>query len=1686
MSFTKILPGYFLSQIKNKLFINNSLIEDHKLIQDIKDKNECTLLNPLIDKFKFNEYLKYSPFIINNIIISKLYLCFNNNLDSSIEISDITIDLIENKNINENININNKNEKNNEEVYPKMITNYLNNLEIKINNIRIRFIEKDSDNILYSLFISEFNFKNKSDDNNNNNNNAKTSNKNANYFNSKNKIIDIGRIVIKEGYNENDEIFFNTNELYNKVNFYTNPKILLVIYNKIKLYIQHDYYNQKLLINSDNNDIFMESIMNITQILNLLQFKKKYLNNFPKEKNHKDKKEKKENKDKKEKKENKDKKDDNCILNIFGFNIKKFEINININYTYFIFLNTEENINKFWMFYRNYFDKYYSLNTDKKKNTIQNNNILSLIQKHFCYFESEYYLIYINQPKISLTNINNNYFKIISSSVISRLIQPNKISEKINVIIIDNKSNNNINDSNIDNEQSFNNLFLPYYKKVIQYGYYIHNISTCSNLEINNTEFNFNEIDFEINSFVIYNIYNYYKIIFMNRIDNEVENENVINEENDDKNYEFNYMIKGKRINLNLMINKKWIEYIRDKKTLNCFDSNYYSEKVYISFENIQFIINQNYQKILFNLYSNKIYLFYIMKNIIYPLVYIINTNNKINNIIISKLNNTNAINDDIESNYKYIINSEKINFFINPILITYYCFLYTKLFLYTFDIFKLNKNKIKNNIEENLNIDDISSQYELINPNFFKNFSKILKITEIFFSEINFIFFCHLSINNNKFDIKNIFEKNEYIFKLILNPILVLKLKELSYKNNKIKLNNILLYTKKKMENFNREDLIYKGIIGPIDTNSENCEFIIYKSKTNSYIIKGEVKIEEKKKNMKLDLMMDDIVFCPITYSFNEIVSNIEKNIIKYTKMNSYLFKYFPLINENIDIINYEKNFNNYKTYNTNKNNEIKYTIKLKCNKLLLDLYSTSKIKILYDSNLFENIFEKNKMRLILEFSQITMEYIYNQNLMISLQKINSAFLKDLRISHTSYCLLIDEYSIIDYSLEPKSNGNSTNSLYYLNIEEGKNKINRKVSIKNKNKNKHYGSIIANSGFVPILECEKGIIININLLINSKNDNNIGINTNNELIINDINIKFCKDSLMDIIYFIKKIPNEIQAIINLKNSFKDDFEKIIIEKDDLSINNLKEQLKIEIDTISSKEFHSVKTTVKRNSSTMYDKLLNPFSENNLDNNINANINTNISSKNIIEKKHQEKSKNKNKRKNYKLNINIININIYLYDGEDFNFQGNHTLVVFSNSPKTDTQSIQDNVIKINERNINNNILLNIKDFQCKYFQKNNDVDLNLQIKSLIIEDNIKISLYKKLLSHYDFKNNENIFFIVKIKLYKENSDNDSNNIYINAIFDITPISIYLDKNTFDYILHYFNIIKYIIKNENEENDEYEIYSHETNKKLNNRIIKNNDDIMNISNDEKNSNSNSNNNELITEEISSFNQLQNDNFLKAILNLDKLYIKELIINNFFIAFTYNSNIGNNNIEEEIETIIKDNENNNNSSIDNKLKYIEYLKNISLNEFVINFKKYDNQEKNKLIQIKNIFKELFDFYYNDIIDYKSFNNYVKALPVVNKVCNVFDGLINLWDKTVNHEKNNKTIKEGFVLGTQDLVVNTTCSILSIGEAISEYFNKWFFGNENWNNSNNRDKEGIIKIMKKQINEDLYEKEEYYYK
>ena len=1667
------LPGIFFNKVTEKLILNKSTYDENKLLKEMTENNQCTILNASVDSKKLNENLKSSPLIVENINISEIHLYFNNSLDSSITIENITIDLVKNNNIQNNDDLSSK-EKGNDLNFFGMesLCDMLRNLLIIVKNIKVRIKEKN--NFLYSLLINEISYQK------NLNKDKINEKEKLNFLFCHNKYITIGGIILKEGFNENDEIYFNTDEKCNKVDFYTNPNILFVIYNKIKVDIIHDNKEQKLLINNSNYDnLFIECIMNITQIRNLIKFNNNYLIHESIKINLNENKNEMINNDK-----------DKNEFDFFNFIINKFEININFNYCYFIFLNTEQNIDKFWMFYQKYFDKYYTMNIDQKKSSdiskkinTNDNKIINLIQKHFCYFGKEYYFIYVSQPKFFINNdCINNKFLATATYFLLRLIQPNKISEKINVIIIDNKSNNN--GEHIDEEQTFHNLFLPYYKQVIQFGFYIHNISIISNLEIGNIEITFDETDIEMDSFVIYNITYFYKLL--NNLSNEQVNKNI-NEvkvaENNEFNY--NYYIKGNRINLNLMINKKWIDYLKEKKLVNnSFDSYYYSEKMYISLETIKFNINENNQKKLYNFCYNKLYFFFIMKNILYPLFYIFdnkkvyNSNKQVNNsIIISKINNTNI---DANSFNKYIFNFDKIYLFFNPMLLNYYVIEYWKILLYTFDIFKQNKNKTKYrkslyNIEENLNIDLISAEYERnkFNNKLLKIIFENIKNIEINMEDINFVFFCNLSTSNNKFDIKNILEKNENLFKIILNPIIILKLQEYSFKNNRIKLNNIILLVKKKNENFNREELIYKEIMGNIDFNNDNYEFIIYKSKTQSNILKGEIKIEEKKGNIKLEINAEDIVFCPISKGFNDIVSNIDKGVIKYSQMNSFLFSNYPFINGKTDLINYEKIIKNKHIYTGNsQNKDFKFKVIIKCSKLFLDLYSTNKNRIIYDRNLFENIIEKNKMRFILELEQLSLEYIHQHKINLSLQKLNSAFLKDLRISHSSCSLLIDDFAIINYEKINTDYNSSNNFLVEINNENKNGHINNKIN----NEIKHE-SIIANIGFVPIIESQKGISININLNENNKMFNNIIINTNNELLINDINFKLCKDSLKDIIYFLKKMPNDVQLLLNLKSAFKDDVEKILIDKDNRSINYLKDQLyNKDNDTGSLVEFHSVKSNHKeQKNNKMYNRLLKHDNHNYDYDSINSNIsNYHEEESNIIISNYmisEEVYKNKNIKKNYKMNLRIKAINIYLYDGEDFNFQGNHMLVVFYNSSITgENKSTQENISKTNERNINKNILISMKDLKCIFSRKNEEINMNIILKALIIEDNIEKSIYKKLLSHFDFQNDKITFLNSDIKISNDTNGNRLNNI--KAKFEISPMAIYLDQITFDFIINFFNVLKFIIKNE-DENEDDDLNTNESNQRINNRIIHNNDDIMNINNNENDFNSNDEQNN--DQEISTINHFQSENTFKTFLNMEKLYLNNLVINPFFISFNYNPREENSSEEEEDNS----NERNNEKSL-LYIKILEYLKQISLNEFILDFKKYENHA-NKPIKINHIFKNLFDYYYNDIVDYKSFNNYVKALPVVNKFCSVYEGFFSVYDKTVNHKKNNVSLQEGFVSGTEDLVINTTCSILSMGESIANFLGNAF--NLNKNANFNKD---IIKKMKKKINENLSKKEEYYFK
>jgi predicted esterase len=154
------IPGLFLSQVTEKLYIDKSKYDEYELLQEINDKKECTKLSPSFEKEKLNDNLKHYSFIINDISISKLYLYFNNdNLYSSIIIDNLTIDLTKNNDIITNIkepteeynNINDKTDsiestdkttKENEKIkdsneidstkeYDEIVTNDINNINIE-------------------------------------------------------------------------------------------------------------------------------------------------------------------------------------------------------------------------------------------------------------------------------------------------------------------------------------------------------------------------------------------------------------------------------------------------------------------------------------------------------------------------------------------------------------------------------------------------------------------------------------------------------------------------------------------------------------------------------------------------------------------------------------------------------------------------------------------------------------------------------------------------------------------------------------------------------------------------------------------------------------------------------------------------------------------------------------------------------------------------------------------------------------------------------------------------------------------------------------------------------------------------------------------------------------------------------------------------------------------------------------------------------------------------------------------------------------------------------------------------------------------------------------------------------------------------------------------------------------------
>lgn len=139
----------------------------------------------------------------------------------------------------------------------------MHNLVAIFKNIKIRFFDKDNKNIEYTFFIKKIEYKE------NENVEPIKPDEKIKYLFLHNKAIFINGLLLKEQYNDKDNIFFS-NEEKDKANinkFVLQSNNLFYIKNKIEIDIFLDKDNNNLTIgNKNNSDFYIENIYNIQQL----------------------------------------------------------------------------------------------------------------------------------------------------------------------------------------------------------------------------------------------------------------------------------------------------------------------------------------------------------------------------------------------------------------------------------------------------------------------------------------------------------------------------------------------------------------------------------------------------------------------------------------------------------------------------------------------------------------------------------------------------------------------------------------------------------------------------------------------------------------------------------------------------------------------------------------------------------------------------------------------------------------------------------------------------------------------------------------------------------------------------------------------------------------------------------------------------------------------------------------------------------------------------------------------------------------------------------------------------------------------------------------------------------------------------------------------------------------------------
>jgi len=260
-------------------------------------------------------------------------------------------------------------------------------------------------------------------------------------------------------------------------------------------------------------------------------------------------------------------------------------------------------------------------------------------------------------------------------------------------------------------------------------------------------------------------------------------------------------------------------------------------------------------------------------------------------------------------------------------------------------------------------------------------------------------------------------------------------------------------------------------------------------------------------------------------------------------------------------------------------------------------------------------------------------------------------------------------------------------------------------------------------------------------------------------------------------------------------------------------------------------------------------------------------------------------------------------------------------------------------------------------------------------------------------------------FLTLKLDFLK----NKQNEIEISIFLQITDLNIFIDQLTIKFL---FNFFKFGF---NKNSSSSQLQEKSTNLENKQETIKETASFFNNSVSLINPNPDLSN---IKEELEQ-NLSTHTNLTK---NIEKLYTRRFIIQEFFINFSYNSQ---------------------------KLKFdkvaekeiMDKLKIPSMSELKIVFGPIDIRNKNTLTEA---IKFTFNFWTEDIFKRQFINAYLGSIPYIRPFRNVIKGFFELFSIPYNYYLEDKPIRDGFVKGMKNFILKLSTESLLFGDNVCYFY------------------------------------------